>query len=524
MTLNRSLRRVVVKNATANLVRLAGSGVVALLLPPFLVRMLPTDSYGAWALLLQLTIYVGLLDFGIQTAVARFVSHAEEVHNPAQRDGIASTAAALLILAAAVAFSVVGVLAWQLPRIFTAMPSHLYSGARIALLLMGGSFALGLPISVIHAVFVGLQKNEIPAAMVIANRFTMAALILWVVFHHGGLAAMGAAVAIANVASYAGSYVCWRVWAPHVRIESSLVSGAFIQKIASYSLALAVWFAGMLMVSGLDLSIVAKFDYPATAYYAVAATLTSFMAQVQGAMFAALLPASAILSARNDAQKLGAVLISSTRYGMLILLAMALPLMAAGRFLLRIWVGADYATHSTAILQVLIVANIVRLSTLPYSTLLLGTNQQKKVIMSPLTEGIANLSISLVGAYFLGAIGVAIGTLVGTFVGIGLNLFHNMPRTSAIVFRRSEFVKQGLLRPLACAGPFLALFFFGVNGPHLSPAAFSLFSAMAIGGTGLLVWVYGMVASDHRYLERSLHPLRASLVNPRQTDEVPKSL
>ena len=31
--------------------------------------------------LLQLTLYVGLLDFGIQTAVARFVAHADERHN-----------------------------------------------------------------------------------------------------------------------------------------------------------------------------------------------------------------------------------------------------------------------------------------------------------------------------------------------------------------------------------------------------------------------------------------------------------
>ncbi len=127
-----SLRRAVVKNASANLVRLAGSGIVALLLPPVLVRMLPTDTYSAWALLLQLTLYVGLLDFGIQTAVARFVAHADELHDAEQRDGSVSTAAVLLALAATLGFFLVAVLAWQLPRIFTAMPAHLFRGARIA--------------------------------------------------------------------------------------------------------------------------------------------------------------------------------------------------------------------------------------------------------------------------------------------------------------------------------------------------------------------------------------------------------
>jgi O-antigen/teichoic acid export membrane protein len=505
-----SLSRTVVKNASANLVRLAGSGIVALLLPPFLVRMLPTETYSAWALLLQLTLYVSLLDFGIQTAVARFVAHAQELHDPEQRDGSVSTAAVLLVVAAFVAFCFIAILAWQLPRVFNGMPANLDHEARIALLLMGGSFALGLPFSVIHAVFIGLQRNEIPAAIVVVNRFAMAALTVGVVFRHWGLASMGLAVAIANLASYGGSYLAWRFFAPHIRIRLSLVSTVCAKNIAGYSLALAAWFAGMLMVSGLDLAIVAKFDYPATAYYAVAATLIGFVAQTQGAIFASLLPASAILSARGDAKKLGEVLITSTRYGMFILLGMALPLIVAGRFILRLWVGTDYAMHSTGILQVLVVANVVRLCALPYATLLLGTNQQRKVIMSPLAEGVTNLSASLLGALYLGAIGVAIGTLIGSFVGMGLHLLHNMPRTSGIAFSRFEFIKQGLLRPLACSVPFFALLLVGVNGPITSPVAAVLLCLVAISGTSFLFWNYGLVGPDRQRLRHAFHPSRAT--------------
>lgn len=500
MTAKRSLRGGVIKNASANLVRLAGSGIVALLLPPFLVRRLPTDTYSAWALLLQLTLYIGLLDFGIQTAVARFVAHADELRDAHRRDGMASTAAVLLGLAAIAAFLFIAVLAWQLPRIFTAMPAQLYPGARIALLLMGGTFALGLPFSVLHAIFVGLQKNEIPAAIAIASRFAMAALILGVVFHHDGLAAMGAGVAIANLASYVASFFSWRRWGSHIHIRLSWVSGGYAQKIAGYCMGLSVWSVGMLMVSGLDLGIVAKFDYHATAYYAVAATLTGFVTQIQGAIFAALLPASAVLSARADAKKLGTVLISSTRYGMLILFATALPLMAAARFILRVWVGGEYAAHSVAILEVLVVANVIRLSMLPYATLLLGTNQQRKAMLSPLAEGLTNLVSSIVLAYLLGAIGVAIGTLIGSFVGVGLHIFRNMPRTSDIAFSRTAFARQGLLRPIICIVPFLVLLLFYGNVSPVWPRATAALFVAAASGTGFLFWKYGLVGAERRRL------------------------
>ena len=129
-----NLSATIAKNASANLVKLAGSGIVALLLPAFLVRRLPTDTYSAWALLLQWTLYVGFLDLGVQTAVARFVAHANELADQDQRNGIASTAFALLGAVAVVALCLIGIAAWQLPNIFHGMPRDLQPQARVALL------------------------------------------------------------------------------------------------------------------------------------------------------------------------------------------------------------------------------------------------------------------------------------------------------------------------------------------------------------------------------------------------------
>jgi len=464
--------------------------------------MLSIETYGTWALVLQVTFYVGFLDFGIQTAVARFVAHADELKVAEQQDGIASTAFLLLTSASAVGLFVVGVLSWQLPHIFRAMPLSLLGEARIAFLLVGGSFALGLPVSVIHAVFVGQQRNKVPVGVMVVNKLTMAALIVVVVLRHSGIAAMGAAVAFANVLSYGASCIAWRVWAPHVRIRIALASKAYAKQIASYTAALGVWYVGMMMVSGLDLSIVGAFDYTASAYYSVAVTLTNFIVLTQNAIFAAILPASAVLSARGDSQKLGTLLLSSTRYGLLILLAMALPLILAGRFILSLWVGKDYAFHSTLIMQILVVANVVRLSFLPYATLLLGTGQQRKVVMSPLAEGVTNLLASVLGALWLGAIGVAIGTLIGSFVSIGVHFLYHMPRTNAIAIDRLLLVKEGLIRPLICAAPFSLLLLLQTVTPHMSGGPFLFLSSIAVICTGYLLWKFGLIGSERQKLEQ----------------------
>lgn len=500
------LTRTVFKNASANLVRVLGSGVIALFLPFLLVRMLPPEAYGTWALLMQVTMYVGFLDFGVQTAVARFVAHAHELRNPEQRDGIASTAVVLLAAACVIGLCLIGVMAWQLQHLFKNMPAHLHMQAQVALLVMGGSFAIGLPFSVIHAIFIGLQRNEIPVTVVLANRLTMAILTVTVVSRHWGLAAMGGAVAAANGLSYGLTYFAWRKWARQVRIQTSLASVLYAKEIGNYSAAMMVWSLGMLMVGGLDLSIVGAFQYSATAYYAVALTVTTFVAQAQTAIFAALLPPSAALAARGEGRKLGSLLVSSTRYGMLTLLAMVLPLIVAGRDILKLWVGADYAVHSAAIMEVLVCANVVRLFAMPYSTLLLGSGQHRKVILSPLAEGVTNLVSSLIGAYLWGAIGVAVGTVIGSLVGVVLHLLYNMPRTTAIAVNRVALLKEGLVKPLACATPFGLLLLYRMVTPRMSFASLSITFAGAAVLAGSLFWHYGLIHSERQRLEAFLRP------------------
>jgi O-antigen/teichoic acid export membrane protein len=504
MAPSRLSRRTIVANASANLLRLIGSGIVALIFPSLLARTLSTEVYNTWAIVMQWALFVGLLEFGIQTAVARFVAHADEINDVRHRNGIVSTAFLILLAACAGGILLTLVLVWQLPHVFRTMPAGLQHQSRVALLLMGSSFALGLPISVIPAIFIGRQRNHIPAGLAVANKFIMAVLVIAVALRQWGIAAMGASVAIANLVLYAGTWATWRLWARDVGIRLSCASKAFARQIVSYSGALTVWIGAMLLISGLDLSLVGIFDYKKTAAYHIAATLTNIVAQTQGAIFAALLPVSAVLGARADSERLGTMLLSSTRYGCLILLMIAIPLLMAGRSILRVWVGADYAAQSYPILQVLIVANVIRLCSLPYSTLLLGTGQQRKVIVSPIAEAITNLLASVTAAYFLGAIGVAIGTLVGSFLSVGLHFFYNMPRTSLIAIDRTRLVKEGPLRPAVCAAPLGPVLMLRALVPNLSPILSAPFIALAMITSLLLLWNYALLRSERDKLQHVL--------------------
>src|SRR5690348_3179293 len=90
------LKFTIAKNAFANVMRGGASAVVALALPHFLTKSLSVDRFAAWALMLQVAAYANYLDFGIQTAVARYLAGAIERNDKEERQGLVNTAFALL--------------------------------------------------------------------------------------------------------------------------------------------------------------------------------------------------------------------------------------------------------------------------------------------------------------------------------------------------------------------------------------------------------------------------------------------
>jgi O-antigen/teichoic acid export membrane protein len=498
--MNRKEKFVLLKNAAANMVRGGAAAFVALFLPPFLTRLMPSDAFGAWSLVLQLSAFVGYLDFGIQTAIGRFVAHANEKGDSEFRDRIVSTS--LAVLTAAAALGILGSigLAIFMPHIFHQLPPLLLGDSRWALVLVGSSLGVGLPCSLFNGIFVGLQRYEVPAAVIGGSRVISAVFLVLIVRHGGSLAQMGAAVAAVNLASYGLQYLLYRNMAPRMRFSSQLVSRRVGRQLFDFCLSLSIWSFAMLLVSGLDVALVGHFEFEKVAYYAVAATLTVFLAGIQNAVFNVMIPSTAVLQARGNSNQLGQVMITATRYGSFILLLMGLPLIFAAKSILTIWVGGSYAAQGARILQVLAAANILRLSAVPYVMTLIGTGQQRLVTISPLLEGISNLIVSVICGFYFGAIGVAIGTMVGAMVGVASHFVYNMPRTVEVKFAIAEYIRDGLLRPLVCALPLTSIvLLFRLSGfydPTTSYAAL----VTALMATAVLIWRCGLVGAEREKL------------------------
>jgi O-antigen/teichoic acid export membrane protein len=483
------------KNAAANLARGGAIAAFSLLLPPFLVRHMAPAAYAVWVLVLQVAAYIGYFDFGLQTAIGRYIAFSEERKDAALRDSIFSTAISGLQIAAGLSCVLLLLLAFGVPYFFPAVPPSFVQTMRWTMLIVGFSFAAGLPASACNGVFVGLQRNEISAATTGGAKLLSAAGIVLAVLAGRSLIVMALIVAAANMLAYVAQYAAMRKIAPQLQFRRSAVQRSAARELFDYCFALTVMSFAMLLITGFDLLLVGRFQFAAVIPYSIAATFVPIIAGSLFAVLNAMMPHAARLHAQGAVADLGRLVISSTRISVLLLVVTGLPAIIYAGPILKLWIGQAFVSQGRLILIVLLIANIVRLVGAAYAIVLIAAGQQNLIKVSPLAEGVSNLAASIVLGAAMGAIGVALGTLIGAVVGLAAHLFYSMPRTKPeIGFARRDYLWSGVLLPVVCTSPLIAAGAWSIWASRITPGYFLLALTISIAAGAALLYRSGTLA------------------------------
>jgi O-antigen/teichoic acid export membrane protein len=441
------------KNSVANLLRLGAGWIVLLIVPPLLVHLLDRASYATWMLVLQIAAYASLFDGGLQLAIARYVARAQHSSEPDFLARFLSSAAALLIVAATVICAFVVVVSLNLGSIFHSIPGPIVRQAATALALVGGSIAIAIPSAVFAGLYLGLENNKVVAVIGSLSKIAGACGTLWAAFHHQGLVRMAVWTAIGILLQPALFFFSIRRAGFAALLRIRLVSLRLARRFCSFCAAMIASQFSMLLISGLDLPIVAAFDFRNAGYYALAAAISNMLVVPHGAVLSTIVPMMSNMSAGQPTELMGRALLRTTRLATALLAVIAAPLMLGMPVLLRLWVGETYAQRTLLFAELLVAAQLVRLTMMPYALIGFSAGEQRRMLVSPTVEGVVNIVCSVALVRAMGAAGVAVGTLIGAIVGVILHFCVSMPRTRSVILARSILLWQGIARPIGWALP-----------------------------------------------------------------------
>jgi O-antigen/teichoic acid export membrane protein len=426
-------------NSGTSLVYVGIATIVAVAVPPFVLRWMRLDEYGVWALLGTVTPIIGLLDLGLGSSVV--VLSARGLASGAKAGVGEHVGTAMFACCAASAACMSIALAAGSEIAHALFPTgSLALEYQKALVTYIGACCCSVMATPLAGLVRGYQRydlaNYVEVASLVTNVAVLAALL--------GLAGAGMEALVAGAGSGAATRLAgfgliavffsrrdgirWTV-APRREVVASLFRFSLPEQ--------SVRLYHVLTQTVIRVSISGHVGLGALGAYDIAKRIISQISGFSAVIFAPLTPAAAGLGG-GDKARIRRMVDTAVRLVLLVAVPAALYVIAFGEPLIADWIGQASGQPIAVAAKVLAVGAVLSLVTGPLTTVALGLGNIRLHLASVLTMGGACVLLVPVGSKTLGLPGAVLGEAgsiaFGTMVTVGLFVrWHGALSTMAML-------------------------------------------------------------------------------------------
>jgi O-antigen/teichoic acid export membrane protein len=439
---------------------LAVGVVVSFFLSPFVVNKLGAAWYGVWAISAQFVGYLYLMDFGVRESVIRYTSKYAARRNGAALNRVLSAALAIYGVITLLALAVTGVAVWGLPYWFNLEPDFWHDG-RVAMAFTGLTIAQTFFFNVFNGVILGLKRWELTNALGIGLNLLRASLIVVSLLGGGGIVSVAAVTfSVALLGGVINAFIALRLLR-EVSLPFAYAAlrprhlFALGRRILGYGFYVIVNNVGEKIITATD-AIVAGVFLPiqSVTHLAIAGSLVGYLRALLGTSAQIFNPLASELHSLREPAKVTAAFLLGVKICTLITAPIAASFVILGEQFIGLWMGAEFAGPSSAVLTVLALAAFLSAPQYVFSAVLYGMSQHKVIALLRIAEAAANLLLSIILVQTMGLVGIALGTAIPSAIVVMLILPVLAGRTVKVSV--GAFYAQAYLRPLASIAPFAA--------------------------------------------------------------------
>lgn len=404
--------RKILENVFSNWAGLVVTVIIAFIVSPVIVNSLGKEIYGVWTLIVSITGYFTVLDFGVNTAIVRYVSSSVAKHDYAAARSVYSTSLAIFALMALCIIIFSLIFGYFLPDIFEInQVARLYLYA--VFIVSAADLAAGLLFSVYQGTLVALQEFKFINGTAIIINIVRSVLLVWALHSGYGLLTLALLQLTASLARAATQFYLLKKKYDYLSFERNAVDRQTVASIYSYSVySFIIAVALKLLFYTNSVVIGARIGVAEVAFYAIPATLLDYLEKFVWAMIAVLVPVISTNQAKGDDTTNRRLYILGTRYSLLASMPVVIALYFYGDDFIRLWMGPEFGERSLWVLRFLLIGFGFSFSQLIAHGILKGISKHKVLAYILATEAFINLAMSIVLAKPYGIEGVAIGTMV----------------------------------------------------------------------------------------------------------------
>jgi len=406
----------IARNVLSNWLGLAVNIVVAFFISPFVVHRLGDTRYGIWALVLQLTGYMGVVDVGLRSALVRFISRFHAQRDNTALNNLVSTTLILYGGFALICFGVGFLLAaFALP--FFHIPAGLLRDARITIVLAAVILGTDFLFATFQAALVGVSRWDLRNAVAIGVLILRTVFVIAFLLAGYGLVTLALIQLLTSLAGHVIEVILVHRVLSGLRVSIRTWDKTILRPIISHSTHSFLISIGSSINYEVDNIVIALFlPISQVTLYVIGSRLVQYLRLLINGSTSIVAPLASELDAQGREQETAHMLVRGSKYALLIGYLGAAALCCLGPDFIRIWMGPSYGPVSGTVMRILAVGQFVALTEMMAAHLLYGLGKHRVNTWCTLGEAAVNLGASIALARPFGIYGVAAGTTAAAVI------------------------------------------------------------------------------------------------------------
>jgi O-antigen/teichoic acid export membrane protein len=492
---NKFSRRHIAKSVLSNWSGLTVNVLVAFWMLPFVVHRLGDTAYGIWALVLQLTGYMGVVDAGLRSAIVRFVARYHAQKDDKALNQLLNNIITLYSMIAPFCILIGGLIAvFVLPRMH--IPPEMLSKAKITALLAAGVLASDFIFAAFHAGLAGLSRWDLTNGVSIFVILVRTVLIVVLLELGFGLVTLAILQLATTLLAYFIEVILLRRLIPTFRFRWQRPQRSSFRPIIEHS-----WYSFLLSFANrlnyqVDTVVIAAFlPIGEVTFYVIGLRLVEYLRDLLNATTLIIAPIASSLDAVGETKQVAMLVIRGTKYSLIVGFLGVAGLMGLGTDFIRIWMGPRFASPSGTVLVILAIGQLVSMTQFASGHILFGLSKHRMNLSWTLVEAVLNLGLSIGLVHRYGIFGVAAGTTIANVLVRGWFFPRAFLKFFSVHWR--DYVWHGVAPAVAPAAAFFAGVFLYKRflSVHNYPGLFFA------GSSGLLLclpflWIFALNHAD----------------------------
>jgi O-antigen/teichoic acid export membrane protein len=448
----------ITRNTKFNILGSFWATLVALFLTPYIIGHLGIERFGIWALVMVLTGYFGLLDFGIGTSFVKYISEFYAKKDYEKINQVVNTGVIFYLIFAALIIALAFLIINNpLLNLFN-IPPELYGEARFVFLLGIIIFAIANALSAFGAIQGGLQRMDITNKVAIAISIPMIIGTIFFLEQGYGLPGLVVNSAIILVITSITNIIIAFKLLPELRFTPFLfISKEMLKKLFGFGYKLQISRFAQLISFQTDKFLIAYFlSIGLVTFYQLGSSITQRARELPLLLVSAFVPAASEIEAKRGKGSLNELYLKGSKYLILVSTPLLFFLITNASLIMWAWMGEGYEM-AALVIQVLAVGYYANLVSGAASSISIGVAKTEFEMKYGIFMAILNLFLSIILIIKMGFIGAVVGTTISLTIAslFFMRMFHNYLGNPL-----SDFIKLFGKPILACIIPALVILLF----------------------------------------------------------------